>query len=427
MADVRKDGRAGATGEDPAGLVDWSRLPSAQAPGQWAIRWHATVLFLACLAVAPLTHFHRMATATLPSERYVRAAAEWQWDGVMEGRWTTAVGTWLEKDNPAARALTGSWNDLRWRLGILQNEQVHVGAKDWFYLRNSLAPSAERIESGAESRRQVLEAVAARTRRLGVHLVVLLVPDKERIYPEYAYADGQMPSPKHGLYARIIDDLKLAGIPVVDVARVMHEARPAPGPGNLYYQRDTHWTVHGAFLAAQALRRHLETSPLRDQLGREVLYAVPQPMVVSLMPDLVALCGLRTFETRLEGMGEPVLLPASVVSSQLSESKQYWRLRTAAIDVRPGLPMDALADEALVALAGSSFSAENGKDAVAFALGRALDGRGIHKGASALQGLAETLDRMEQGESKARVLVWEFVERAWLEGVWVPPAGLLRH
>lgn len=427
MTPVRSQTDAAKGAEDPAGHVDWGQLPKVQDPAQWAVRWHAVVLFLAFIAVAPLVHLAHMATTTMPSERRLRADGEWTWDGVMEGRWTTAIGSWLEKDNPVAGAMTGNWNDMRWRLGILQNEQVHVGRDNWFYLRNSLDPSQQRIDSGAESRRQVLEAVAARARRLGIHFVVLLVPDKERIYPEYAYADGVMPSPKQGLYARIVDDLTAAGIPVVDVARVMHEARPAPGPGNLYYQRDTHWTVHGAFLAAQALRSHLEQSPVRDQLGRDVLYGVPQPMVVNLIPDLVALCGLRTWETPLAGMEEEVLLPASSVSSRLSESKQYWRLRTAAIDVRPGLPMDALADEALVALAGSSFSAENGKDAVAFALGRAVDGRGIHKGASALQGLAESLDRIERGESKARVLVWEFVERAWLEGVWLPPAGLLRR
>ena len=427
MATLRSRVDAGTGIEDAAGHVDWGRLPKEQAPAQWAARWHAVVLFVAFLTVAPLAHLAIMVTAPLPSERRLRADGEWTWDGVMEGRWTTAIGSWLEKDNPVAGVMTGNWNDLRWRLGILQNDQVHVGRDNWFYLRNSLDPSQERIDSGAESRRQVLEAVAARARRLGVHLVVLLVPDKERIYPEYAYTSGVMPSPKQGLYSRIVDDLARAGIPVVDVARVLHEARPAPGPGNLYYQRDTHWTVHGAFLAAQALRQHLESSPVREQLGRDVLYAVPQPMVVNLMPDLVALCGLRTWATRIAGMDEDVLLPASSVASRLSELKQYWRLRTAAIDVRPGLPMDALADEALVALAGSSFSAENGKDAVAFALGRAIDGRGVHKGASALQGMAETLDRIERGESRARVLVWEFVERGWLEGVWAPPEGLLRR
>lgn len=411
----------------PSDPVDWSRLPATQTPGQWAARWHAVGLFAALVTMAPVLHVYRMGVATAPSPRLAKAGESWNWDAVMDGRWTTAIGTWLEKDNPLGGYLTGTWNDTRWRLGILQNEQVHVGSSNWFYLRNSLDPSQQRIESGAESRRQVLEAVVARTRRLGVHLVAMVVPDKERIYPEYAYADGVMPSPKHGLYSRILDDLAAAGIPTVNVAQAMHAARPAPGPGNLYYQRDTHWTVHGAFLAAQALRSHLEASPARDRMGREVRYAIPQPLVVNLMPDLVALCGLRTLEGRAEGLDETVLLPASVVSSRLSEAKQYWRLRTASIDPRPDLPMDGLADEALVALAGSSFSAENGKDAVAFALGRAVDGRGIHKGASALVGLAETLERIEEGRSKAKVVVWEFVERAWLEGAWSPPPSLLRR
>lgn len=427
MATERADVDATAPRGGPAGIVDWGGLPREQQPAQWAVRWHATALFLALLVAAPVAHGLQLLTEFVPSPRREKVAAEWGWEPVMEGRWTDAVGRFLEKDNPLAQSIRGSWNDLRWRLGILQNEQVHVGRNDWFYLRNSLDPSQQRIESGAASRAQVMEAVTARAQRLGIHLVALVVPDKERIYPEYAYADGTMPSPKHGLYSRILEDLRRAGIPAVNVAEVMHAARPAPGPGNLYYQRDTHWTVHGAFLAAQALRGHLEQSPARDRLGREVLYAVPQPMVVNLMPDLVALCGLRTWESRVGWMDEPVVLPASVVSSRLSESKQYWRLRTAAIDVRPGLPMDAIADEALVALAGSSFSAENGKDAIAFALGRPVDGKGVHKGASALRGLAEALDRIEQGESKARVVVWEFVERAWLEGAWTAPEALLRR
>lgn len=405
--------------------VDWDAPAGPQTPGQWAARWHVLVLFVGFLLLAPLSHLWVMLSPGKPSHRLEKL--DTSVDALLAGRTTSQLDEYLEKESPFVKQLRGHWNETRWRLGIFQTQQVHLGKDDWFFLRSSMHPTVERIEAGTAMRKQVMDAIVARCRRLGVYLCAAVVPDKERVYQELAYESGQMPPLKAELYRRILDDLAAAGIPAVDLDAVMRGTRANPGSGRLYYQRDTHWSVHGAWPAALALRAHLEASPAAGQLGPLVNYAVPQPSSVNLLPDLVLLCGFVSREHALEGTTDTVLMPASAVSSQLSELKEYWTVFTAAVEGRPAVPHDELLREAAIALAGSSFSQDIGRAAFAFGLGRALDSRAVHSGASSVVSLAEALDRIESGESKAKVLVWEFVERAWLEGVWAAPAGLLRH
>ena len=76
---------------------------------------------------------------------------------------------------------------------------------------------------------------------------------------------------------------------------------------------------------------------------------------------------------------------------------------------------------AQVALCGTSYSDVNFRWPVAWFLGCLVDFRGAVPSGGPFRGLHETLARIRSGASKARLIVWEFVERMYLEPEWRNP------
>ena len=74
-----------------------------------------------------------------------------------------------------------------------------------------------------------------------------------------------------------------------------------------------------------------------------------------------------------------------------------------------------------VALAGTSFSEHGLRWALPFTLGRRVDTRGVVGAGGPFQGLRAQLGRIERGESEAKILLWEMVERSYLEPDWRTP------
>lgn len=376
------------------------------------VRLVGTSLFLALLASVPVSEaIVRLGDAggPLPAPDAV---------GLRRGSYMLALERQLQEGSPVVRQLRGSYNEWRFRLGVLQNDKVCVGDDGWMFYRVGMDPPAAVVDGLHAQRTAVFAGARALLRQLGAELFVVLLPDKERIYPEHAYGAGGMPAAKARLYPLLLGELQAAGLPHLDAAAALSAAKAAAPAELLYYRRDSHWTPHGARVVAGALARELQRTELRELLGPEQPGLVAsEPRVVELLPDLVDLCRLRSVLRPMPEWNARFPFPGSALTGQLVESKQYFWPRL------PGGDLDRLRAEAPVALAGTSFSGENGATFYALTLRRVIDDRVVMAGAGSLASLGIVTDRLREQPGRIRLVLWELVERGVLEGDWVDSAS----
>ena len=121
-------------------------------------------------------------------------------------------------------------------------------------------------------------------------------------------------------------------------------------------------------------------------------------------------------------MAPAVSGPGCAISSlarSLSEVKDFFTIEIAGTADQPNLPYAQRQHLGKVALAGTSFSAECFGWAVPFVFGRLVDTRGVVAGGGPFTGLQAQLERIQRGESDADILLWEMVERMYLETEWL--------
>jgi hypothetical protein len=130
--------------------------------------------------------------------------------------------------------------------------------------------------------------------------------------------------------------------------------------------------------------------------------------------DLVANLGIHTVEhpERLA-----TTAPASFLAEHLAEVKEYYGLEWKS---ESGfVAMDGKTADAEVLLLGASFAEDNGAAALSFWLGRPLR-TSIRYGATGLASLQAALPELRAG-TKAKVVVWDIVERGFFNAEWLDP------
>lgn len=337
------------------------------------------------------------------------ALPEARLSSLLDGSWMVQCERHAREDSPVVWWLRGTYNEMRYRLGALQNSQVHVGRDGWLHLRSTLDLDAAELARDADRRLRRLEELRRRAERLGVGLFAIPVPDKVTIYPESVYGPEGMPESRAAVFRMILGELRRAAIPCLDTASVLAAARRRDPGQLLFHQRDTHWTLAGVVAVAQAAAQAIEASELAAAVGPRVEVAPGSPLRVEVVPDLVGLLGLLSWSDYRPELGMALGRPASLLTSRLTETKEYWTVSLAG----------SAAGQGLVALAGSSFSVDNGLAGLTWFLGRAIDGSGAWNGAGPWAGLDRVLDAVERGESVARLVIWEFVERSLADPAWV--------
>ena len=399
-----------------------------QSSGQWAVRWHGVVLFcLLCLSV-PLWHltWHGLLGHERPLVQ-TRESTSWPAFSLASAvrarpgqppetpaAWMSQVERYLQSNSPIVWQLRGAYNEHRYQLGIYHSDAVYFGGDNWAYITDTLRPDVEILNQHAAQRIKFLHRVRDRAKELGLFLVVTLVPDKVRIYPQYAYPDGQMPADKAGVYDRLLAEFESAGIATVDLAQAISAAKQS-GALPLYYSRDSHWRGTGALAAASATAALIERRVPAGELGARLPTELGPGRSVVGLAGLVGTAGFRTFEQDSGGK-YPMTLSASRVAALLSETKRYYSVQVAGQPSTPMLTPERLG-QARVLQAGTSFSGDNGTAALTLVLGRPVEAEVI-PGAAGLAPLAECLRRAAAEPGRYRVLVWEIVERGMFSGAW---------
>ena len=405
--------------------------PSPQTPAQWAVRWHAVVLVALLLAAVPAVHvvWHGLlgrdeplllTRSQVPPPTATSAS-------VLDGSWMLAKEKQLREDSPITWWLRGSWNELKYRAGVPQSPLVHFGKDEWFFIQESVFPDRAAWDRATPQRRQFLRDVKAMVEKAGAELFMAIVPDKATVYPDRCYADGQLPACKAGNYAAMLAELGELGIPTADLAAAMAPARSEmaaaraadpqgdPAKYDLYFARDTHWRPQGALAGGRAMALALEA-----RFGSKLAPRVPMELgaltEIRLLGDLSANLGLATIEVPDVQM-ERRTVPLSLLSERLAEVRGYYgvNLRTP----NGAVTLDGHDPAAEVLVIGTSFSEENGRSALSLFLGRPVRSV-IVRGAAGMKPLRAALDELQKG-TRAKVVVWEMVERGQFEPVWLEP------
>ena len=125
--------------------------------------------------------------------------------------------------------------------------------------------------------------------RHGVSLILLIVPGKQTIYPEWLTGRNQpTPATVRGL-PEFLAAMQDSGVNVVDPTDALWAAKSA---GDLYLREDTHWTPEGLDIVADEVARGLRSN-FESTLNLRV-----EPLTVTRRGDLYDMLQLPNLPTR---------------------------------------------------------------------------------------------------------------------------------
>lgn len=326
------------------------------------------------------------------------------WMDFRQGRMTGGLEKQLDHKLPARAALIGVANSVRYVLTSSGGELVRVGKEGWLFLTDEL-----RFEAGGSGHmhaRITLFGDAARAlERQGVKLVVALVPDKARLYPNHL-ANGRYPDYNRSRYQDALAGLRFSGVMTVDLLKPLSLAALQ---GDVYYRSDTHWNQTGAQVAAKEVS--LAISKLGLELEKTAFSTSSSGAEAERTGDLIHLMGLAGTPKALRPRPD---IETPIVTLQNS------------VDSSAGLFGEIVVP---IVLTGTSYSLRGNfhgflQQALSVkVLNTAKDGGGL------LQAGTSYLTDNAFQSTKPKILVWEVPERFLYpklsdETIWLEKVGL---
>jgi alginate O-acetyltransferase complex protein AlgJ len=353
----------------------------------------------ATAAGEPITSANKLAAVTLicvmlgGAWQFISASqqVEWQdvphaWTDFREGKTSNALEKQLNQKLPARTTLIAAANSLRYLLFHSGGDQVRIGRDGWLFFTDELRFHAN-ANSHLIARAALLGAASTALERDGVKLVVALVPDKTRVYPEHL-AKGRIPEYNRSRYQDALSALQARNVNVVDL---LEPLAAAAKNDEVYYRSDTHWNQAGAQIAAQAIAA--EVRRLNAGLDTTTFATEKSAAETERPGDLIRLMGLENAPNLLR---PPPDHEALMITRQTSA------------DSGGGLFGDASVP---VVLTGTSYSLRGNfhgfmqQALAAKVLNAAKDGGGF------LQATTQYLKDEAFRSSKPKVLIWEVPER----------------
>ncbi len=177
-------------------------------------------------------------------------------------------------DNFGLRSILVRWNSMM-RIGLFQQSPVSwvvIGKNGWLFLNNlnNIEDCRGFLHYTNEELRTIthnFEEQQEWLNKQGISYLVVIVPDKETIYPEYLPDSIRRTNGKTRL-DQLIDYLqKNSDFRVLDLRQPLLEAKN--GKYSTFYRTDGHWNDYGAFIGYReimlALKQHFpDISPLGE-------------------------------------------------------------------------------------------------------------------------------------------------------------------
>ncbi len=327
-----------------------------------------------------------------------------------EGRSTQTLEKQIDLKLPQRATLIAGANSLSYTLMGGAGDQVRLGRDDWLYLTDEVRfhPDAQANQA---ARIDLLGRTAQALSKRGVRLIVVLVPDKARVHPQFLRwplaGEGRLPAQTRDRYGLALNALRAQSVTTVDLLTPLSaEARATP----VYYRTDTHWNQDGARIAAQAVAAVVRDTELALE---SAAFTTDSPGAASERPgDLIRLMGLSNAPNALR---------------PLPDREALLTTRPTRAPTAGGLLGDA--DATPVTLVGTSYSLRGNFHGF---LQQALSARVLNAardGGGFLQAATDYIKDDAFTSSPPQVLVWELPERFLgvpldQESTWLKQAGL---
>jgi len=209
------------------------------------------------------------------------------------------------------------WSSVTYRLIKRGNQSVMVGREGWLFDARELSAltgdGALHPERSAWSQ-PISKAPAAiidfahQLRERGVPLLVIPLPMKASLYPEYITGSDPDESEAplyHPDQPALYDQLTKAGIDVQDVTQAMLQLKERKTP--VFHKQDSHWTPE----AMQVLAKQLAAYIRKKYPG----IAADSPMIVDAKAPSGFGFGDLAQKARLDGLGTPLVEEEAVMVS----------------------------------------------------------------------------------------------------------------
>jgi hypothetical protein len=275
-------------------------------------------------------------------------------------------------------------------------QKAILGRDGWLFYQPGVSFLTQRPQPRDSTPSEAVEAVvrfrddlAAR----GIQLIVMPAPNKESVYPDQLARWASPPVDVIGEETRtFLTRCEAADVEVVDLFALYRAARQSVATP-LYLQQDSHWSPAGMEMAATAVARRILS---RHWLEPGSLGLARRPRNVQQIGDLVRMLRSPDLEARVG--------PESIACAQVIR-----RDTGKPFSDDPAAEVLALGDSFLRIYEHDEPGSAGFVAHLALALGRPVAGIINDGGASTL--VRQELYRRPRLLARARVVVWEFVER----------------
>lgn len=297
-----------------AARLDPLALPAVPPPADDTHPWRDRILlvgFVAALACSGLALISTASRTAMPHEN--RLATAWPKVGV--SGFTAAFERALADRFGGRDALVSLHHHIKaWVLKVSPVPTVVLGRNGWLYFDGKtaanpggttpVASQPNRAPAATANPQQIVAGIAARRQYLadrGIGYLLVVVPDKQTVYPEHLRA------PETGLVAPSRLDTVVTGLDAADRTHVLDLRPPllaAKQTRQVYYRTDSHWNGSGGWVAYRAI-----LAAIHRQMGLPELQVLPLPptqVTAQVSGDLARMLGIQ------HGFVEPnhVLVPA---------------------------------------------------------------------------------------------------------------------
>lgn len=276
------------------------------------------VSFLACTAAGAL--------AAAPGWK---AAFEQPAEGLFDGGWARGAERAVDGQIHFREAAVGFWAVSEYALFREGRAGVVVGDDGWLFTDEEFQETPADVVAQAEKLDEVVR-VRGLLAEKGVGLVVAVLPSKVRVHPEQL-RDIRMPPVPSARYEQFRVGLVERKVPTVDLRAAMGRAA---GEGPTFLRTDTHWNVHGAAAAAEAVaarvredgllasvdsvRVELQTGPAAPWSGDLLRFIPLGPWQERLGPERDTVAPVSSTVAAAGGLFDDTSIPVALVGTSFS-------------------------------------------------------------------------------------------------------------
>jgi len=207
---------------------------------------------------------------------FERVAKVWWRNGFLNGKYLRAYENRLEKENSFVKKTRPLYQTFAWKILRDPGEKALRADSSFLYYRQDVdflvKPAPWTLDSLDNPIESVLDFQAELAKR-GVDLLVVVVPGKPSIYPEFLNSSMySLFGNDFSLGRRFVDTLQTLGVKTVNLYPVLQNAKKDDRTDDLLYlNTDTHWTPRGARIAATAIAKQVKKMDVAKELPKLAL------------------------------------------------------------------------------------------------------------------------------------------------------------